>query len=321
MSHPHREFNEEHVLRGYLSRPKISLARNETHLPMRKLGRQIWRLGLAWKGRVLVVYLCLLFISFVIRSQAPREPIPSDVQVMSVPAIRGEQTTNHAVRLAFREYVCENSREGPVVVLLHGSPGNHRDFYKLAPELARQFRVIVADLPGFGSLSHSIPDYSTRADARYVLELLDQLQVPRAHFIGFSMGGGVVLNIADIAPERVESIVMLSAIGVQEMELLGDYYINHSLHGLQLAGLWLMREGLPHFGWLDHSMLDVSYARTGPDQQAALTTEFLDRVERGQAVVRATADAQRVVAAAAPFNPAASIPRAMGPTALVVFAL
>jgi pimeloyl-ACP methyl ester carboxylesterase/membrane protein DedA with SNARE-associated domain len=349
---------------------------------MRRLGRQIWRRVLAWKWRILLVYLCLLLISFVVRSRAPREPVAPDVQVMSVPAIRGKQTTNQTVRLAYREYACENSREAPVVVLLHGSPGNHRDFQKLAPELATQYRVIVPDLPGFGSSSHSIPDYSTRAHARYVLELLDQLQVSRAHFIGFSMGGGVVLNIADIAPKRVESIVMLSAIGVQEMELLENYYLNHSLHGLQLAGLWLMREGLPHFGWLDHSMLDVSYARNfydtdqrplrsilasyagpmliihgerdimvpvqaarehyrlvpqselrlfpneshfylfaGPNEQAALTTKFLDRVEKGQAVVRATADPRRVAMAVAPFNPAASIPRAMGPTALVVFAL
>jgi hypothetical protein len=130
----------------------------------------------AWKWRVLVVYLCLLLISFVVRLRAPREPIAPDVQVMFVPALRGEQTTNQTVRLAYREYVCENSREAPVVVLLHGSPGNHRDFQKLAPELATQYRVIVPDLPGFGSSSHSIPDYSTRAHARYVLELLDQLQ-------------------------------------------------------------------------------------------------------------------------------------------------
>lgn len=124
-----------------------------------------------------------------------------------------------------------------------------------APALAKHYRVIVPDLPGFGSSSHSIPDYSTRAHARYALELLDQLGIERAHFIGFSMGGGVVLNIAEIAPQRVRSIVMLSAIGVQEMELLGNYHINHSLHGLQLGFVFLLREGLPHFGWLDRSML------------------------------------------------------------------
>jgi len=265
---------------------------------------------------------------------------------------------------------------------LHGSPGNHRDFQKFAPALAKHYRVIVPDLPGFGSSSHSIPDYSTRAHARYVLELLDQLHIERAHFIGFSMGGGVVLNIADIAPQRVQSIVMLSAIGVQELELLGNYHINHSLHGLQLGFLQLLLEGVPHMGWLDRSMLDVSYARNfydtdqrplrailakyegpmlivhgerdilvpveaarehyrlvpqselrifsdeshfyvfgHPEQAAASSLDFLDRVDKGQARLKTTADPQRVAQAAAPFNPAAAIPRAMGPTALVLFTL
>ena len=83
--------------------------------------------------------------------------------------------------------------------------------------------MIVRDLPGFGASTHALPDYSFRADARYVLEVLDDLHIAKAQFVGFSMGGGVVLSIADIAPERVASIVMLSAIGVQEQELLGNY--------------------------------------------------------------------------------------------------
>ena len=69
---------------------------------MRRLASQIWRRAFAWKWRILLVYLCLLLISFVVRSRAPREAVAADVQVMSVPAIRGEQTTNHTVRLECR---------------------------------------------------------------------------------------------------------------------------------------------------------------------------------------------------------------------------
>ena len=345
-------------------------------------GGLIWKQLSAWRWRLLLVYLCLLAVSFIVRSQQPREVSAPDLQFLTVPAIQREQPTQQIVRLAYREFLPEDNPSAPVVVLLHGSPGSHRDFETFAPLLARQYRVIVPDLPGFGSSSHSVPDYSTRAHARYVLELLDRLQLERAHFVGFSMGGGVVLNIADIAPQRVESIVMLSAIGVQELELLGNYHINHSLHGLQLGFLFLLREGLPHFGWLDRSMLDVSYARNfydtdqrplrsilaryeGPmlivhgeqdimvpveaalehhrlvpqselrvfrdeshfyvfgdtGQAAAFTIAFFDRVEQGQTQVKATADPRRAALAAAPFNPAATIPKAMGPTALIVFAL
>jgi pimeloyl-ACP methyl ester carboxylesterase len=81
--------------------------------------------------------------------------------------------------------------------------------------------------------------------------MLDKLNLDRVHIVGFSMGGGVALNIADLAPSRVASLTMLSAIGVQEMELFGDYRLNHLLHGIQLAGLSPLSNGVPHMGLLD----------------------------------------------------------------------
>lgn len=335
----------------------------------------------AWKWRIGITYLLLLILSFVVRWWRFAEPISPDVTVTSVRAIRGEQPTNQIIRLAYKEYLPANNPAAPVIVLLQGSPGNHRDFNRFAPQLAARYRVIAPDLPGFGSSSHDIPDYSNRAHARYVLQLLDQLHVAKAHIMGFSMGGGVALQLADIAPERVASLVMLSGIGVQELELLGNYHLNHSIHGLQLGFLRLLREGVPHFGWLDHSMLDLSYARNfydtdqrplraflsryaGPmliihgardimvpvevakedyrlvpqselrifpdenhfylfgeaPQQAALTLDFCDRVEQGQTRIRTTADPRRVALGAVPFD-ARVIPRALGPTALLIFAL
>ncbi len=347
-----------------------------------RIGGQILKRIAAWKWRILIAYLLLLGASYLVRWQRATEMVAPEMSVLSVPAIQRDQVTHQTLRLAYRDYKSENGPNASVVVLLQGSPGDHRDFRKLAPELAKRYRIIAPDLPGFGSSSQNIPDYSNRAHARYVLEMLDQLKVESAHFVGFSMGGGVALNIADIAPQRVLSLTMLSAIGVQEMELLGNYYLNHSIHGAQLAFLWFMREGVPHFSWLDHSMLGVSYAHNfydtdqrplrsilsryagpmliihgqrdvmvpveaareshrlvpqselvlfpaenhfyvfaGPVHQAEVAKDFFDRVEKGQARVRATADPQRVALSKVPFNPAVAVPKAVGPTALVLFAL
>ena len=85
---------------------------------------------------------------------------------------------------------------------------------------------------------------ATLAHARYVLKWLDRMGIERVHVLGFSMGGGVALELERQAPQRVASVVMLSSIGVQEMELLGQYSLNHVLHGLQLGGLIdLLRAG------------------------------------------------------------------------------
>lgn len=263
------------------------------------------------KRYVVVAYLVLLFISYLVRSKHQEKPLSAQSKTVEVQAFDGDKTTDKRVRIAYREFSSDSPTNNnsqtdrndssantaavnhnaqgdaaqsvkdtrPVIVLLHGSPGNSKDFNSLAPELAKQYRVIRPDLPGFGESTHEVPDYSIRTHARYVLALLDKLHIERAHIIGFSMGGGVALNIADLAPERTASLTMLSAIGVQEMELLGDYHLNHFIHGLQLGGLWLLREATPHFGLFDNTVLGVEYARNFYDSDQRSLREILKQVD------------------------------------------
>jgi pimeloyl-ACP methyl ester carboxylesterase/membrane protein DedA with SNARE-associated domain len=214
----------------------------------------------SWWVVVAGAYLFLLLVSTWIRTAKKPIALPADLRMLQVRAVSGERLLDSAVQLAYRELGSDDKQHPPVIVL-HGSPGQGRELAGLSMHLAECYRLIVPDLPGFGHSASSIPDYSMRAHAHYVWQLLDRLGIETVHVVGFSMGGGVALNLTDLAPGRVASLTMLSAIGVQEMELLGDYRINHGLHGVQLAGLWLLREGLPHMGWLDNAMLGVPYAR------------------------------------------------------------
>src|SRR5262245_244848 len=175
-----------------------------------RVGKRVLKQFAFWKWRILAAYLLLLAASYIVRWRNFSEQIATDVSIIAVPAISSDKPTSQRIRLAYNQFKSEDDQSAGVVVLLHGSPGSHADFERLGPELAKRYRVIVPDLPGFGSSSHDIPDYSNRAHARYVLAMLDKLNVKKAHFIGFSMGGGVALNIADIAPERVASLTMLS---------------------------------------------------------------------------------------------------------------
>ncbi len=244
-----------------------------------------------WKWRLLVVYLALLLVSHIVRAvRAHDDPLPEGEKSVMTEAVDGERYLDKQVRVAFREYGPPSVEAVPTVVLLHGSPGEGGDFTRLAPMLARSYRVIAPDLPGFGHSTHDIPDYSFRAHARYVIQLLDRLGIARAHIVGFSMGGGVALSIADLAPDRVESLTMLSAIGVQEMELLGDYHLNHAIHGLQLMGLWFMREGFPHMGGLDGAMLGVPYARNFYDSDQRPLRGILSRYEGPMLIIHGRKD-------------------------------
>src|SRR5882724_4404733 len=222
-------------------------------------GLRLW--PRTWRWRIIVVYLILLGSSHLVRIVRHTDDNASVGLGVNVASVTSNGVSSGSVRIAYNDHGTNNAADNLPVILIHGSPGEKENFNRIAPGLSQNHCLIVPDLPGFGNSSLKIPDYSFRAHARYVLEMMDALGIRRAHFVGFSMGGGVVLNIADIAPDRVASITMMSAIGVQEMELLGDYNLNHAVHGLQLLGLWLIRNAVPDFGYLGNTLFAISYAR------------------------------------------------------------
>ena len=224
------------------------------------------------------VYLLFVAASCVVRHARPAPPsLSPDDSFAQVKAVDGDRVLDAPIRLSYQRAGFDENPQASAVVLLHGSRGGKRDFKTVVPGLALHYRVIVPDLPGFGASERHIPDYSFRAHARYVLELLDSLGIDDAHVVGFSTGGGVALSMADLAPWRVRSITMLSAIGAQEMELLGDYNLNHALHGAQLAALWGLRELTPHFGSLDDAVFGVPYARNFYDSDQRPLRGILSR--------------------------------------------
>jgi len=244
----------------------------------------------------LLVYLVLLLISTIVRRSVSHSAPVAGMRVLPVRAIALGRPASSEIELAFVD-TAPGSHSIPVI-LVHGSPGSSRIFRSLTAALSTSFRMIVPDLPGFGASSRNLPDYSFRAHARYLLELLDALRLPKAQFVGFSMGGGVVLSLADLAPQRVASIAMISAIGVQEQELLGSYSANHFLHGALLAGLWLFREALPHFGQLDGFDLNVEFARNFYDSDQRPLRSILQNYRGPMLIIHGTRDTHVPAAAA-----------------------
>lgn len=229
---------------------------------------------------VLVVYAAALVASHAVRaSRDAARPLGDGGTAVEVPAIEaGVADPGKLIRFAFRDLGANHDGSLPVL-LLHGSPGDGGQLLRFASALAGSRRVIVPDLPGFGASTASIPDYSIHAHAIYLQALLDRLAIPRVHVIGFSMGGGVALTLAALDANRLASLTLLSSIGAQEYELLGSYDVNHVLHFLQLAGLWALGEGVPHFGALDGGGLDVLYARNFYDTDQRPLRGILSRLQ------------------------------------------
>ena len=231
-------------------------------------------------------YFLLLVFSGIYRWTQPEKEVTPDRKIVFLPKIDGNNVKADKIRFAYKEFLPAENTDTLPVILIHGSPGDCEVFNGLAP-LLKNRRVIAVDLPGFGDSEKNIPDYSIRAHARYLVKLLDQLTIEKAHIVGFSMGGGVALNLADIAPNRVASISMVSAIGVQEYELLGNYEINHAIHGFQLAALWAVQELTPHFGLFDGT---IPYARNFYDSDQRPLRPILQQVNAPFLIVHGADD-------------------------------
>jgi pimeloyl-ACP methyl ester carboxylesterase len=101
--------------------------------------------------------------------------------------------------------------EGPVVVLLHGFPANADLWRNLAPLLAPRFRVVAPDLIGYGgSTKPEGADLSLSAQAGYVRELLQLLDVEAFAAVGHGAGGGIAQLLA--VDGDVRALVLLDVV-------------------------------------------------------------------------------------------------------------
>jgi pimeloyl-ACP methyl ester carboxylesterase len=165
------------------------------------------------------------------------------------------------------------------ILLIHGSPGSGSNFELLGPELASDARRVIApDLPGYG-YSPLAPSMSHETNARYMFGMLDQLGIDRVHVVGWSSGGGVVLEMAHLAPDRVASLTLLASIGAQETEGSGSYFFEHVKYGVGLVLLGGLPELIPHFGVLGDRTSRTGWLWAFWDADQRRLTRFMSELE------------------------------------------
>jgi pimeloyl-ACP methyl ester carboxylesterase len=106
--------------------------------------------------------------------------------------------------------VVEDTGAGPPLILLHGLAGSARWWSRNVPDLARSFRVVAIDLPGFG---RSARGHRLDLDgvAAQLTIAMDGLGIERASVVGHSMGGLIAGGLAADHPDRVDRLVLVDA--------------------------------------------------------------------------------------------------------------
>ncbi|MCR9142809.1 MAG: alpha/beta fold hydrolase [bacterium] len=199
--------------------------------------------------------------------------------------------THRHIRLSYLEFGKDNARnDKPTMIALHGSPGQGRNLERVARALSDEYRVIAPDMPGFGESERWLPDYSIRAHARYLLELMNQKGVREAHLFAHSMGSGVAQELYRLAPERVQSIVIYGGIGVQEGEGSGDYYIEHFKYLCGYGLLVVLPEVLPHFGLLGPRSYRHAFIRNFFDTDQRPLREIIASIQAPTLIIHGVHD-------------------------------
>lgn len=129
--------------------------------------------------------------------------------------------------------------EGPPIVLIHGF-GAALDWWDaIAPQLARNHRVIRLDLIGHGGTEAPGSGYGIERQASLVKAVLDKLGVTRTVVVGHSMGGEVATAFAAANPQCVERLVFIDSPPKPETDF--DLGTRLALSPLIGQGLWRLR--------------------------------------------------------------------------------
>lgn len=154
---------------------------------------------------------------------------------------------------------------GPVVLLGSSYLWDSGMWAPQIEALSQQYRVIVPELWGHGE-SGPLPTQTRSLDdlARQALVLLDQLDIAQVNLVGLSVGGMWGARLALMAPERVNSLVLMDTYLGAEPEATRQYYFS----------LFKMIEDA---GAIPEPLLDVVapiFFRPDIDRESALYQDF-----------------------------------------------
>ena len=119
-------------------------------------------------------------------------------------------------------------RSKPALLLLHGFPQTHAMWHRVAQRLRHDFFLVLPDLRGYGDSSHApgLPDhsnYSKRALAQDLIEVMDTLGIAAFALCGHDRGGRVAHRLALDHPARVTKLCVIDIAPTLDMYARTDF--------------------------------------------------------------------------------------------------
>lgn len=206
-------------------------------------------------------------------------------------------TLNNNISLYYEQH-----GSGEDLVLIGGLTSDHQVWKSTLRLFSKHFRVLIFDNRGAGRSSTPDVPYTMEMMAQDTVQLMDALHISHAHILGHSMGGGIAQQIALLAPEKINKLVIACSrskpnalasmvfsmrVKLQEMGmsneglaeyvmpfLFGDEFLNNPL---LVKGFiqWTLRNPFPQTEKGYRSQLHAAITRDFSDQLHQITTPTL----------------------------------------------
>lgn len=165
------------------------------------------------------------------------------------------------------------------ILLLHGWGQTLESLQPLGELLADSACVHLIDLPGFGKSAFPDGDWDTIQYAERIRQYMDENGLDRVDLLGHSLGGRVSVRLASRYPNRVRSLTLINAAGLQRRRSLGQQVRIQSIKWLRvLFGL------IPVYGpglkeWHSDRFGSRDYKNAGPLRGTLVKTVTEDLTE------------------------------------------
>ena len=109
-------------------------------------------------------------------------------------------------------YIELNKGASESLVMVHGMFTNLSVFYfKIAPDLAKRYHVIIYDLRSHGMSEWTDTGYDIKTMSGDLIDLIDALGMDKVHLLGYSFGGLIAIYTALHYPERIRNLCILES--------------------------------------------------------------------------------------------------------------
>lgn len=128
---------------------------------------------------------------------------------------KAKTISENGARLFYKTFTL--GEDAPWLTLIHGVGGSSIVWFKQVREFSKHFNVLVVDLRGHGRsrdlfTAYMGREYTFEDISMDVIDVLDHLEIKNSHFMGVSLGTILIRVIAELDPDRVESMTLAGAI-------------------------------------------------------------------------------------------------------------